>query len=189
MKNKTSIRSRLVLSDGREIVIRRPDPQDEQALIAFFDSLSPQSRRLFLPHQTTIPVIRRRIERSMLGEDLVYLAWDGQTVAGYFFLWNFADPVSLLGIGIADNYQGLKLGQQFMAILIEDARQGNRDGIELTTMQDNDRAFHVYQKMGFQYLGDVENEIGDGTIVIERAMFLPLREGAKPMSGKHRCPD
>ena len=30
---------------------------------------------------------------------------------------------------------------------------------------------------------------GEAERVIERAMFLPLREGAKPMTGKHRCPD
>lgn len=189
MTSNIAVRSRISVPGGREIIIRRPDFQNTQDLIDFFDSFSPESRRLFLPHPTTAAVIRRRIERSMSNEDRVYLAWDADTVAGYFFLWNFTNPVPLLGVGITDKYQGLKLGQQFMTILIEDARLANRDGIELTTMLDNDRAFHVYQKMGFQYLGNVENEVGDGTTVIERAMFLPLREGAKPMTGKHRCPD
>ncbi len=186
---KDSIRSRIIVPDGREIIVRQLNLQDGPGLIAFFDGLSPESKRRFLPHMTTETVIARRIERAVSGEDRVYIAFDGIKIIGYFFLWNFNEPVPLLGIGVSDEYQGLKLGHKFMTILIEDAQQAGRDGIELTTMQDNDRAFHVYQKMGFQYLGDVENECGDGKIIIERAMFLPLKPDAKPMTGKHRCPD
>ena len=55
-------------------------------------------------------------------------------------------------------------------------------------MQDNENAFALYQKVGFEYVGDVENRTGDGTIVIERAMFYPMKEGAKPMEGAHEPP-
>lgn len=177
------------LPDGQQVVIRGPAFSDVAALKAFFEALGPTSIRFFLPHPYTEPVLHRRIERAANGDDLVYLAWYAQRVVGYFFLWNFRDPVPLLGIGLADDFQNLRLGQKFMAILIEDARKAGRDGIELTTMLDNDRAFHVYQKMGFQFIGNVENIVGDGRIVIERAMFLPLKPGAKPMTGQHKCPD
>jgi ribosomal protein S18 acetylase RimI-like enzyme len=183
------VRSRIDLPDGRTIFIRRPEYTDMPALKAFFEALGPESIRLFLPHPYTEPVLRRRIERSLDGDDLVYLAWFESRAAGYFFLWNYNQPVCLLGIGLADDFQNLKLGQKFMALLIEDARLAGRDGIELTTMLDNDRAFHVYEKLGFRYIGNVENIVGDGRTVIERAMFFPLKPGARPMSTPHKCPE
>ncbi len=184
-----SIRKHIRLPDGREIVIRKPDSKDAAGLKAFFENLGPASIRCFLPHLYTDAVLQRRIERSLAGDDLVYLALLADRVVGYFFLWNFRDPTPLLGIGIADDCQNLKLGQQFMAILIEDAKISGRDGIELTTMLDNDRAFHVYQKIGFKYLGNVENIQGDGQTVIERAMFYPLKPNAQPMKTPHKCPE
>jgi ribosomal protein S18 acetylase RimI-like enzyme len=184
-----NIKKQIRLSDGREIIVRKPDMKDVAGLKAFFENLSLTSIKFFLPHPYTEAVLRRRIERSMNGDDLVYLAVQAGRVAGYFFLWNFREPVSLLGIGIADEFQNLHLGGQFMAVLIEDARAAGRDGIELTTMLDNDRAFHLYQKMGFQYLGNVENIQGDGLTVVERAMFYPLKENAQPMNTPHKCPE
>ena len=62
------------------------------------------------------------------------------------------------------------------------------DAIELTTAPENPRAFALYQKCGFQYLGDVENQMGEGKVRIERCMFLPLKKGAKPMEEPHAPP-
>jgi ribosomal protein S18 acetylase RimI-like enzyme len=87
-----------------------------------------------------------------------------------------------------DAYQHRDLGRQMLAILIEAAKAGGREGIELTTMQDNDNAFALYQKLGFRYIGDVENRTGDGRIVIERAMFYEIKPGARPMDKAHEAP-
>jgi ribosomal protein S18 acetylase RimI-like enzyme len=189
MAELSEVRSRISLEDGLSVTVRGLRAGDESKLKAFFESLSPESLCYFLPHPYTEESLRRRIERAESGEDLVYLGLDGETAAGYFFLWNIQGRVPLLGIGVANAYQNHSLGRQFMTILIEDAKRLGKDGIELTTMQDNDRAFHVYRKVGFEYIGDVENVAGDGRVVIERAMFLPLKEGAGPMRGEHRCPD
>lgn len=172
----STIRKQIRLTDGREVIVRSPAANDVAGLKAFFENLGPVSIKHFLPHLYTDEVLRRRIERSVNGDDLVYLGILDGRVVGYFFLWNFKDPVSLLGIGIADDCQNLGLGRQFMTILLEDAKTAGQDGVELTTMLDNDRAFHVYQKVGFQYIGNVQNVVGDGSIVTERAMFYPLKE-------------
>jgi ribosomal protein S18 acetylase RimI-like enzyme len=75
-----------------------------------------------------------------------------------------------------------------MAILIDEGRRLGLAGIELTTMQDNAAAFALYEKVGFKYLRDVENQVGDGRITIERCMFLPLQDGAEPMTEAHAPP-
>ena len=128
------------------------------------------------------------IARAANGDDLIYGLWDDKRLVGYFFLWYFRQPVALLGIGLRDAFHGLGLGRQLMEILIRAARENGNEGIELTTFQDNERAFALYQKVGFQYLRDVENRTGDGRLVIERAMFLALKPGAQPIDGPHQPP-
>ena len=59
----------------------------------------------------------------------MYLLDETDTVVGYFFLWEFTDPVPALGIGIADDWQGKKLGPQMMQILIDDARNADRSTV------------------------------------------------------------
>jgi RimJ/RimL family protein N-acetyltransferase len=64
--------------------------------------------------------------------------------------------------------------------LIDDARAAERLGIELTTVPGNERAFQLYRRAGFIHLGDVDNVAGDGRVVREHRMFLPLQAGASP---------
>jgi len=42
--------------------------------------------------------------------------------------------------------------------------------------------------MGFEYYADVQNRVGDGRVVIERAMFYALKPGAQPLEGAHAPP-
>ncbi len=109
-------------------------------------------------------------------------------LTGYFFLWYFKERVPLLGIGLRDDLQCLGLGRQMLELLIEKARANGNQGIELTTMQDNDRAFALYKKIGFKYLGNIENITGDGTRGIERALFFEIIPGAAPFDREHRAP-
>lgn len=178
----------VTLRDQRSLPVRRLTSADAHALRRFNDSLSPASRRSFLPHAYDPATVARALGRAESGEDLILGVFDGQCLVGYFFLWYFRQRVPLLGIGLLDDYQDQGLGRQMMSILLDHARQAGCDGVELTTMLDNDRAFALYQKMGFHYLGDVENIQGDGQVVVERAMFHPIVPGARPMDGPHRPP-
>jgi ribosomal protein S18 acetylase RimI-like enzyme len=151
-----------------------------EALQRFFAGLSPATRAVFLPHATDAATLIRVVERDRLGLDRAYvLAVDGE-VAGYFFLWEFNQPVPLLGLGLADAWQGQGLGGRMLERLIVDARGAGRVGVELTTVPGNLRAFELYRRAGFVHLGDVENLAGDGRVVREHRMFLPLQPGAQP---------
>jgi len=163
---------------GEELSVDRLDADHRSALQQFNSNLSDQTRSVFLPHDYDAKTIVSYVERSLADEDRVYVLLSENEIVGYFFLWEFQSPVPLLGIGLADAYQGQGLGRQMMTILIEDSRSTGRDGIELTTVPENDRAFQLYEKSGFQYLDDVENMAGDGRVVRERRMFLSLKEGA-----------
>jgi ribosomal protein S18 acetylase RimI-like enzyme len=181
-------RLHLTLPDGRELPVRRLGPGDAETLRRFNAELGAESRRRFLPHSYDPDTLRRLLERAEAGEDYLLGAFDGDRLVGYFFLWHFRSRVPLLGIGMLDGYQGKGLGRQMMAMLIDAGREAGCEGIELTTMLDNDRAFALYQKMGFRYYGDVENVTGDGTKIVERGMFYEIKPGARLMEGPHRPP-
>lgn len=178
----------LTTRDGTELKVRRLASGDGPALRGFNESLSETSRRLFLPHAYDDETIARYIERSQAGDDLIYLLWSADEVVGYFFLWEFNHPVPLLGIGLADAWQGRGLGRKMMDWLIEEARAAGKDAIELTTMPHNEKAFELYQKVGFQYVRDVDNVTGDGATFTERMMFLPLKEGSLPTNREFKPP-
>jgi ribosomal protein S18 acetylase RimI-like enzyme len=182
------MKSRITTRDGKLLSVRKLTRADRLALQVFNDSLHPDSRRKFLPHRYDDATLDKALTRSEEGLDLTLGVFDSDRIVGYFFLWCIGERIPLLGIGILDEFHRRGLGQQLTAILIEEARNAGKEGIELTTMQDNDNAFALYQKMGFVCYGDVENTVGDGSIVVERALFYEIVPGAKPMQGPHGPP-
>jgi ribosomal protein S18 acetylase RimI-like enzyme len=178
----------LTLPDSRVLPVRPLVAADAAALQRFNAELGGESRHRFLPHAYDDQTVGRMLARSEAGDDFALGAFDGDRLAGYFFLWHYRSRVPLLGIGLLDEYQGRGLGRQMMTLLLAAARRAGCEGIELTTMFGNERAFSLYQKMGFRYLRDVETVQGDGSIEIERAMFCAIKPGASPMDGSHRPP-
>ena len=174
--------------DGRELGCRLLACCDGPGLQRFNANLSEASRGLFLPHAYDDATLNRVIGRAEDGTDFVIVALDGEDIVGYAFLWDRHDPVPVLGIGLADSYQGLGLGRPLMEHLINTAMAEGRDGIELTTVPENKRAFTLYQKMGFQHIRDTDNIAGDGRVVREHVMFLPLRPGAVPPEREFKPP-
>jgi len=174
--------------EGKPLAARRLTQADAKTLQTFNDELSDESREKFLPHVYDDETVGKILARSEAGDDLTLGVFDGERIVGYFFLWYANQRVPLLGIGLLDEFHRQGLGQQMMGILIDAAKANGREGIELTTMQHNDAAFALYQKVGFKYFKDVKNLVGDGRIVIERAMFYEIKPGAQPMEGEHRPP-
>lgn len=178
----------LTTRDGRKLAVCRLTASDRAALQTFNRELSADSRRLFLPHAYDDATVAKALARSEAGEDLTLGLFAGDRMVGYFFLWYFTRPVPLLGIGLVDDFQGQGLGRPMMETLLAAARTSGRDGVELTTCLDNERAFALYQKVGFEYYADVQNMQGQGQWVTERAMFYRIKPDAKPMSEPHQPP-
>lgn len=174
---------------GHTLTVRRLCERDAIALRKFHENLSERSRSRFTPHAYDSETIATYVDRNADGDDLIFvIEAGGLEIVGYFFLWEFNTPVPTLGIGLADDWQEQGLGKQMMDILISEARRAGRMGIELTTVPDNERAFRLYQSAGFQDLGLVSNIAGDGRVIIERKMFLPLKDDARPTSRDFKPP-
>ncbi len=179
--NRKNHNQTIELKDGSVLTLRGLEEADQERLAAFNDGLSKNSRRLFTPHAYDYKTVTEYIDRHERGDDFSYVAVaNDDRIVAYFFLWKMNEAVPLLGIGITDELQGKGLGKRLMRFLIDVAKRQGKSGIDLTTMQDNDRAYALYQSVGFEYKNDVSNVAGDGRVITERRMFLPLIEGAEP---------
>lgn len=189
--------------------IRRLGCDDVVALQVFNRELGADRAR-FNPHPYDTQTLKKLMTRSEKGDDLALGLFerlndrarrrnlsesdpgdrDGleRRIGGYFFLWYFRERVPLLGIGLLPEHQGKGLGERIVRFLLEQAALAGCEGVELTTLPDNHRAFALYKKCGFKYYGDVDNHSGDGRIITERAMFHALKAGARPMEKKHGPP-
>ena len=173
---------------GASLAARRLTCADAKPLQEFYASLSADSFRWFQAHALDDETVRKAMRRSERGDDLTLGLFDGERLVGYLFLWYFNEPVPLLGVGLHDDFHGRGLGRGLMRFLMTAAEANGSEGVELTTMQDNGRAFALYQNVGFRHYKDVDNLQGDGSMVVERAMFYPIKPGAKPMQRAHEPP-
>lgn len=181
--------------DGREFSVRRLGTRDRVPLQAFGANLGEESRKLFLPHAYDDATVDHLLKRSQEGQDLTLGLFDsdssGETdppIIGYFFLWYFDERVSLLGIGLLDAYQGMGLGGPMIGLLLAQARIRGCEGVELTTLPGNRRAYALYEKYGFKHYDDVPNVDGSGRVFREHAMFHEILAGAKPLDKPHAPP-
>ncbi len=170
----------LLARNGARLPVLPLTPGTGNPLAHFNAGLSAATRNLFWPHAYDATTIARQITRHAQGIDRSFLLFAGDDAVGYFFLWNFAHAVPLLGLGLTDAWQGQGLGAQMLDRLITEARAADRVGVELTTVTTNERAFRLYRRAGFQHLGEIENVAGDGRMVHEYQMFLSLKTGALP---------
>jgi ribosomal protein S18 acetylase RimI-like enzyme len=57
-----------------------------------------------------------------------------------------------------------------MLLLIDAAVKNGNDGIDLTTLPTNDRAYNLYCSVGFRQIGFVENPLAAAGVTVERAL-------------------
>lgn len=180
--------------DGRTFPARRLRSTDRAALQAFDRELGATTRARFLPHAYDDSTLERLLRRSEAGDDLLLGLFDlapaapRPRIVGYFFLWYFRERVPLLGVGLLDRFQGLGLGAAMVRFLVAQARAGGCEGVELTTLPENGRAFALYEKCGFRHYADVPNLDGSGRTIVERAMFYSIKPGARPLDKPHVPP-
>ena len=145
-----------------------------------------------MPHKYDDVTLKKVTRRSEKGDDLVLIALDPSSsfVVVYAFLWNYNQPIPLLGIGIHEDWCRLGLSRQMINILCSLARKKGCDGIKLTTTKDNHAAFELYHSCGFLAGDDVTNVAGCGRVVIETSMYFPINSKVPPLkSYNHETPE
>ncbi|HVN54475.1 MAG TPA: GNAT family protein [Anaerolineaceae bacterium] len=163
------------------IVIRPIEEKDAGLMLRLKNVLDRETRFMMLePGERTAEVEdeRRRI-RELLARDnsLTWVAEARHELVGYLEAsggefqrnWHSATLV----IGILGAWSGQGIGQRLFSALLDWAKERGLHRLELTVMVSNERAVHLYQKMGFTIEGVRHDSLRvDGQFVDEYAMSL-----------------
>lgn len=142
------------LKDGRQIVLILYRPEDKEALVSMYASMSPEAVKWGLP-----PYDRARIEywTSDLTNNITLLARLDERVVGHLRLFTipFArrKGIGELLIYVHQDFQNLGLGTLMIRKAIELAKERGFHRIGLTVVADNKWAIKVYEKVGFKKEG------------------------------------
>jgi RimJ/RimL family protein N-acetyltransferase len=177
---------RLVLSEaGKNMIIRSIQEDDSEQFLRLSKKLDQETQfMLFEPGErtTTSEEQRQRIQ-GLLSKDsqTVLVAEHEHELVG--FLGCFGGGLqrnrhcAYLVIGILQAHAGQGLGAQFFEAIEAWALTHDIHRLELTVMTHNDRAVHLYRKMGFETEGIRKNALKiDGTYVDEYYMAKLLNQ-------------
>jgi len=144
----------VVLKNGKTLRLETYRPEDKEALVAMYASMSPEAIKWGLP-----PYDRARIERwtSDLTNNITLLARLEQRVVGHLQLFRIPferrKGVGEVFIYLHQDYQNVGLGTMMMKRAIEMAKEKGFHRLGLTVVADNHRAIKVYEKVGFKKEG------------------------------------
>lgn len=174
----------ITLRDGRQAVLRGPDPEEAAALLDCMRVMSGESEFLMrYPEEWAAePEDRERafLENTLRSDNdlMIVCAVDGD-VAGICAV-NRGSRIKTrhragLSIALKRKYWGLGMGTAMFQELIAAARRMGVEQLELEFIEGNHRARRLYEKMGFAVAAERPNAIRlkDGRMLSE---FLMVRE-------------
>ncbi len=134
-------------------VFREMRPEDRPQMEAFYRALGEESARFFNVNGGNE---RRTMDFFSGGRPnhRYYVAELGGTVAGHLFIWDTDTAVPWLGIAVRDEYQGRGLGSFMLRELFCLLRREGCGGVLLRTAPDNAPAQRLYERAGFERIGE-----------------------------------
>ena len=149
-----------VTFDRSPLEFRVVDEMWEGPLAAFCEALiQAGEQRHFHPHPFTLEEVKKRVQQK--GEDLYYIAVEGQTVLGYGMLrgWDDGYAVPSLGVAIHPAVRGTGLGRAFTYFLHAAARRKGAKQVRLKVYPDNAAALNLYRKLGYLFSGQEAGQL------------------------------
>ncbi len=134
---------------GDRVVVRKYEHElDRENLIHMYETFSPDNRCLGLPPSTRIAIehwVDYLAERGFA----IVAEMDGKIV-GHCSIVPTEDGRKVdLSIFVHQDYQDRGIGQKLLRLMIDYAKRAGFEGIMLVTERSNERALHVYRKLGF----------------------------------------
>ena len=171
--------------DGKEIVLRSANTDDADMLIEYLKMVTGETRFLMCePDEvkfTTESEINFIKKHSESDNSLLILAFvDGEYAGNCSFEGKSSSRRTKhrAGIGIAlfQRFTGFGLGRLLLEILLQKIKEQGYEQAELTVVDGNDRAHHLYESIGFREYGRIPNanKYDDGTYSDDILMVIPL---------------
>lgn len=138
--------------EQEKLIIRLFGQQDRPLVEAFVSQMGGETRAFFDRNGGNSKGALSFFE----GTDQHILRWlalsEGRMV-GYVFLWELHRSVPWLGICVAEDFKGKRLGRQLMQVAENHARTNGMGGILLTTHLANIRGQGLYERCGYERMG------------------------------------
>ena len=166
----------VILKNGAAAVLRSPQPSDAEQLNAYLRLTSGETHFMVrYPEECnqSVEAAQKRLQAMADDERNFMLAafLDGELVGNCGV--NAMAPKDRfkmrhragLGISIRKKAWGLGLGTILITRALEQAKENGFTQVELGVFADNDRARHLYQKLGFEEMGCIPKAfyLKDGT--------------------------
>lgn len=151
--------------DGRQVILRTPKWEDLGDLIEYINSLVEEGSDILRDEKVT-----REEEADWLGRRLAKLdrdkifclvaEIDGRVIANSELEGRRyrSSHVGELSIGIREGYRDIGIGTEMLRELIAHAKEEGLKVLTFSTFATNERAIHVYRKVGFVETGRVPKE-------------------------------
>ena len=170
---------------GKEIVLRSANTDDADMLIEYLKTVTGETRFLMcepdevkFTTESEINFIKKHNESD---NSLLILAFVDSEYAGNCSFEGKSSSRRTkhrAGIGIAlfQRFTGFGLGRLLLEILLQKIKEQGYEQAELTVVGGNDRAYHLYESMGFKECGRIPNanKYDDGTYSDDILMVMPL---------------
>ena len=151
-----------LLPDGREVTIKSAGPEDAMKVKLHREAVSAETH--FMAREPEDGQFSLERVEEMLGHmadsdrDFMVSAYIGDELIGDLGVTLIKPHMkylhrAYLGMSIRLMYTGMGLGSFMMQIALEQAKANGFEQVELGVYSDNDRARHMYRKMGFREYG------------------------------------
>lgn len=154
---------KIQLKNGQLCLLRNPKMEDAEQLVEYLKVTAAETDYLLkYPEEVQVSIEQ---EREILKwcidseRDLMIIAEVDGEIAGNCSFSAVGGKYRVrhrcsLGIALYQKYWGLGIGQELISLLLEEARKGGYEQIELEVVSRNTRAIALYEKMGFIRIGE-----------------------------------
>lgn len=151
---------RFTAKDGREVILRTPRWEDLDDLTEFINSLVDEGVDIATDQKVTreqeADWLGRRLASLEKGEQFSLVAEvDGRVAANSEITkrGGCSKHVGGLGIGIEKGHRDIGIGTEMLKTLLSQAEKIDLKMVFLNVFSTNERAIHVYEKVGFKQTG------------------------------------
>ena len=147
--------------------------QDADALFAFYTNLSDEVHALFRPFpDISRPIIKNHLTETVKGSHVSLGLFDDEHIAGHAFVLRVHDKNPIFGIGLNTKYHRKGYGSKIAGQVLAEADRLDASEITLTVLKRNEKAFRIYERLGFIVHGE-------HTFKLLNDSYFMIRETAK----------
>ena len=178
------IENTMIDLNGKELVLRNATEDDAQMLLNGLKQVSGETRFLLKePEEITLTIEQEKefIKNNNESDTNVFLIGflDGEYVGNCSLMGKILlrqKHRASMGIALKQRFTGVGIGTAMMEKIIALATEMGYEQLELEVVANNERAIHLYKKMGFEVYGTFPSTMKylDGTYADEHWMMRKL---------------